>query len=83
MVTRKEDTPKRMANRKYEEKNKEKRRASNRNFQTMIRRELFDEVNTFLKERKMTKVDFIKKAYGIMKNTEPIKELNRPVISGK
>ena len=68
MVTRKEDTPQRVANRKYEEKNKEKRRASSGNFQTMIPRELFDEVNTFLKERNMTKVDFIKKAYGIMKN---------------
>lgn len=49
----------------------------------MIPRELYNEINTFLKERKMTKVDFIKKAYGIMKNTEPIKELNTPVISGK
>ncbi len=27
MVTRKEDTPQRLANRKYEEKNKEKRKA--------------------------------------------------------
>ena len=83
MVMRKEDTPQRVSNRKYEEKSKEKRRASNRNFQTMIPRELLDEVNAFLKECNMTKVDFIKKAYGIMKNTEPIKELNTPVISGK
>ncbi len=69
MVTRKEDTPQRVANRKYEEKNKEKRRTSSRNFQTMIPRELFDEVNTFLKERNMTKVEFIKKAYEMMKNS--------------
>ena len=69
MVRRKEDTPQRVANRKYEEKNKEKRRTSSRNFQTMIPRELFDEVNTFLKERNMTKVDFIKKAYEMMKNS--------------
>lgn len=49
MVTRKEDTPQRLANRKYEEKNKEKRQAASGNFQTMIPRELFDEINAFLK----------------------------------
>lgn len=68
MVTRKEDTPQRVANRKYEEKNKEKRQAASGNFQTMIPRALFEEINTFLKERKMSKVDFIKKAYEILKN---------------
>ena len=59
MVTRKEDTPQRRANRKYEEKNKDKRREQSGNFQTMIPRELFDEINAFLKENRMTKVDFI------------------------
>ncbi len=68
MVTRKEDTPQRVANRKYEEKNKDKRKATSGNFQTMIPRELYDEVNAFLKERNMTKVDFIKKAYDLMKS---------------
>ena len=68
MVTRKEDTPQRRANRKYEEKNKEKRKAKCGNFQTMIPRDLYDEINAFLKERKMTKVDFIKKAYELMKS---------------
>ena len=73
MVTRKEDTPQRVANRKYEEKNKEKRQAASGNFQTfqtMILRELLDEINAFLKERKMTKVDFIKKAYELLKSTD-------------
>ena len=50
MVTRKEDTPQRMANRRYEEKNKEKRREACGNFQTMIPRELYDEINAFLIE---------------------------------
>ena len=66
MVTRKEDTPQRVANRKYEAKNKDKRKQSSGNFQTMIPRELYNEINTFLKERKMTKVDFIKKKVVIM-----------------
>ena len=67
MVTRKEDTSKRVARRKYEEKNKELRKEKNANFQTMIPRELFEEINTFLTEKRMTKVDFIKEAYEIMK----------------
>lgn len=56
MVTRKEDTASRVARRKYEEKNKELRKEKNANFQTMIPRELFEEINAFLTERGMTKV---------------------------
>ena len=67
MVTRKEDTSKRVARRKYEEKNKDLRKEKNANFQTMIPRELFEEISTFLTEKGMTKVEFIKKAYEIMK----------------
>ena len=67
MVTRKEDTSKRVARRKYEEKNKELRKEKNANFQTMIPRELFEEINAFLTKKGMTKVEFIKKAYEIMK----------------
>ena len=68
MVTRKEDTSKRVARRKYEEKNKELRKETSANFQTMIPRELFEELNVFLAEKGMTKVDFIKEAYQLMKN---------------
>ncbi len=63
MVTRKEDTPQRLANRKYEEKNKEKRKATSGNFQTMISRELFDEINAFLKKYGYTKVELIQAGY--------------------
>ncbi len=38
------------------------------NFQTMIPRELFDEITALLHECNMTKVEFIKKAYEILKN---------------
>ena len=68
MAKRKDDTPQRIANRKYDAKNKEKRRAANGNFQTMIPRDLYVEINAFLKERNLTKVDFIKRAYEIMKS---------------
>lgn len=36
----------------------------------MIPRELFEEINAFLTEKDMTKVDFIKKAYEIMKKED-------------
>ena len=47
MVTRKEDTASRVARRKYEEKNKKLRKEKNANFQTMIPRELCEEINVF------------------------------------
>ena len=68
MVIRKEDTASRVARRKYEEKNKKLRKEKNANFQTMIPRELFDEINVFLTEKGMTKADSIKKAFEIMQN---------------
>ena len=63
MVTRKEATPQRIANRKYEEKNKEKRKATSGNFQTMIPRELFEKINAFLKEYGYTNVELIQAGY--------------------
>lgn len=68
IVTRKEDTPQRKANRKYEEKNREKRRAMCGNFQTMISRELFDEINAYLKENKITKVELIQAGYDALRS---------------
>ena len=67
MVTRKEDTPERQAKRRYEDKNKEKRQEKSGNFQTMIPRELLVEINAFLKESRISKVDFIRRAYELMK----------------
>lgn len=67
MVIRKEDTSRRVARRKYEEKNKKLRKEKSANFQTMIPRELFEEIDAFLTEKGITKVDFIKEAYEIMK----------------
>lgn len=67
MVTRKEDTPQRMANRRYEEKNKEKRREACGNFQTMIPRDLYDKINAFLKENKITKVKLIEVGYAALR----------------
>ena len=70
MVTRKEDTPQRMANRRYEEKNKEKRREACGNFQTMIPRELYDQINRLLKEKGITKVKLIEAGYAALREKE-------------
>ena len=67
MVTRKEDTARRQSRRKYEEKNKEQRKETNSNFQTMIPRELYEEITVYLKDIGMTKVQFIKEAYELIK----------------
>ena len=67
-MEKKETTPCRAARRNYEERNKDKRKQTSGNFGTMIPRDLFDEINAFLKERNMTKVDFIRTAYEIMKS---------------
>jgi len=63
MVEKKENTPARIAKRKYEEKNKEKRRQTSGNFQTMIPKPLFDEINAFLKKYGYTKVELIRAGY--------------------
>ena len=67
-MEKKETTPRRAARRSYEERNKDKRKQTSGNFGTMIPRDLFDEINAFLKERNITKVDFIRTAYEIMKS---------------
>lgn len=62
-MERRENTPIRQARRKYEEKNKEKRQQMSGNFGTLIPRALFDEINAFLKENNITKVQLVKAGY--------------------
>ena len=62
-MEKRENTPIRQARRKYEEKNKEKRKQVSGNFGTLIPRALFDEINAFLKENNITKVQLIKAGY--------------------
>ena len=66
-MERKEDTPVRKTRRKYEEKNKEKRKQASGNFGTMIPRALFNEINEFLEENDVTKVRLIKEGYEALK----------------
>ena len=62
-MERRENTPIRQARRKYEEKYKDKRKQVSGNFGTLIPRALFYEINAFLKENNITKVQLIKAGY--------------------
>lgn len=62
-MERKENTPGRESRRRYEERNKEKRKQTSGNFGTMIPRELYDEINAFLKAHNLTKVKLIEEGY--------------------
>ena len=85
-MERKENTPGRESRRRYEERNKEKRKAKSVNFGTMIPRELFEEINVFLTEHGFTKVKLIEEGYRVLQEKVKGEEgqqnnINRP--SGK
>ena len=67
VMEKRENTPQRNARRKYEEVNKEKRKQASGNFGTMIPRPLFEEINAFLEENNITKVELIKAGYEALK----------------
>lgn len=58
-MEKKELTSVQIARRKYEEKNKEERKAASAQFSTFLPRKTFEEINEFLARHKITKVDLI------------------------
>ena len=50
-MEKKETTPRRVARRSYEERNKDKRKQASGNFGTMIPRDLYEEINEFLAKK--------------------------------
>lgn len=73
-MEKRENTPIRQARRKYEEKNKEKRKQVSGNFGTLIPRVLYDEINAFLKENNITKVQLVKAGYkALLEEKEKLK----------
>ena len=76
-MERKEDTPLRKTRRKYEEKNKEKRRLASGTFGTMIPRTLFNEINAFLEENNISKVQLIREGYEALKSKKENGTLNK------
>ena len=73
-MQKKEATPQRIARRKYEEKNKQKRDEASKVWGTSLPTELADEINEFLYENHLTKVDLIKEGYKKLKKKFKDKE---------
>ena len=67
-MEKKETTPRRVARRSYEERNKDKRKQASGNFGTMIPRALYEEINAFLTEHGLTKVKLIEAGYSALKS---------------
>lgn len=62
-MQKKENTPMREIRRRYEERNKEKRKETNGHFATFIPRADFEEMNAFLKRHNLTKVMLVYEGY--------------------
>lgn len=60
---RKEDTPKRIVRRRYEEKHKEERLQKIKVWGTSVDRELANEIDSFLEQYKIKKVELIYAGY--------------------
>ena len=68
-MERKNDTPARIARRKYEEAHKQERLEQNKVWATSIPRKLADEIEEFLScHPNITKVAIIKEGYNYIKN---------------
>lgn len=67
MPTKLEDTPRRLSKRKYEDRKKEERKQTSCNFQAMMPRATYEEINAFLTENRITKVDLVVAGYNAMK----------------
>lgn len=61
-------TPKSIIDKRYEEKHKEERKARHMVWGTSVDREYADEINEFLKRKKLTKVDLIVAGYKALQN---------------
>lgn len=66
MVTKKEDTPRRISRRKYEQTHRAERRKTSGNFQTMIPKDMYDEICTFLKKHNIKKIELIYAGYEVL-----------------
>ena len=69
-MERKADTQRRLYQRKYEQLHKEHRKNRSKVFVANMERKLCEEIEAYLRERKITKVDFIKESYKILKYTK-------------
>lgn len=76
-MEKREDTPARLSRRKYEERNRDRRRQSNATFGTMIPRKELAEINGFLSANGITKVELVRAGYEALRKARE-KDLRRP-----
>ncbi len=67
MSIKKETTPARENRRRYEERNKEKRQLASKSFQAMLPRAEFDEIEQFVFENGLSKVQYMRESLELMK----------------
>ena len=67
-MERREDTPARISRRNYEEKNKDYRKEKNKVWGTSIERKFAEEIDAFLKEHDLKKVDLIYAGFQALQN---------------
>ena len=67
-MERKEDTPARVVRRRYEEQHKSERKERNKVWGTSIERKLAEEIDEFLKQHGLTKVELIVAGYDVLVN---------------
>ncbi len=62
-MKKKEDTPQRVAKRKFEDSHKSERKAAHIVWGTSVERQYAEEINLFLKEHRISKVELIRAGY--------------------
>ena len=67
-MAKKEETPQRRARRNYEIRNKEEREHATKQFNTLLSRETHDEICSFLKEHRSSKVELIYAGYEALRS---------------
>lgn len=67
MSVKKETTPARENRRRYEERNKEKRQLTSKSFQAMLPRAEFEEIEQFVFENGLSKVQYVRESLELMK----------------
>lgn len=70
-------TPQKKARRKYENIHKQERKEATGQFNTRVPRPIFDEINAFLKEHSIPKIELIYAGYAALRKMVDEQEKNR------
>lgn len=74
-MQKKPDTPMREIRRKYEQRNKEKRKEAHRQFNTHVATDKYVEIDEFLSKNNITKVELILAGYETLKKQKELENI--------